>query len=155
MHPNDSSFDRSESHCRRWEAWRNRRDVYYYNRRSKWRNKIKETSSANEEELAEEEKDSFHSQPHVENDQIFNNLNSKLSRAFGNCIDERDVSPTKWMPHSDICRSNMGTVSPHNENMAEADKARIGYRPMLSKKSRELKVNKFVILECHWIKPSF
>lgn len=77
-------FDRSDSHCRRCEACRNRRDAFA----SRLHSKIKEASSTqNEDELAEEEKDSFHSQ-NEESAGIFSDLNNKLGKAFGKCIDE-------------------------------------------------------------------
>lgn len=77
----DSEFNRSESHCRRCEACRNKRDALI--KRQNEKNKVKEASSANEEEIAEEEKDSFHSQHDADCKQVFNGLSEKLNKAFG------------------------------------------------------------------------
>ena len=91
--PHGAEFDRSESHCRRCEACRNKRDAL--NKRKQV--KVKEASSTNEEEIADEEMDSFHSQHDSDLQNAFNDLSDKLSRVFGKCIDEKDGSFRKYM----------------------------------------------------------
>ena len=154
----NSEVDRSESHYRRWEACRNKRDAYITeinakhkkNKRNNSKGRkidsreknIHETTSGNEEELAEEEKDSFHSfhsEQNTDDKQVFGDLNSKLSKVFGRCVDDHDVSPPMWGHQNNFNQSN--SPSPHDDR-PEADKARVGFRPLLSKKSRQLKVCK-------------
>lgn len=61
-------------------------------------NKANDTNSMNEEEIADEEKDSFHSRnvakiSHNGDDKkTFNQLSGKLNKVFGTCIDDNDGS---------------------------------------------------------------
>ena len=91
--PHDAEFDRSESHCRRCEACRNKRDAF---NKMKNKNNVKEASSTNEEEIADEEKDSFHSHHDTEDKATFQELSGKLNKVFGRCIDDKDASFKKY-----------------------------------------------------------
>ena len=159
---NYKEFDRSESHWRRWEAWRNRRKIFY--RRIK--EKIKEASSNAEKEtlpqvddedifkiddskfeenesesqnnlnpeytiselnaLEEENKDSFHSDQE-ERKIIYKNIKKKLNYSW------------KWIDDYKSSPRYQGSPTNHLK-LKEADKAKIWFRPTLTKKARNIRV---------------
>ena len=127
----DGDFDRSESHCRRCEACRNKRDAYfkYYNIK-KDKSKIKESNTSHEDDLSEEEKDTFEQDQfnsYSHNCKNFPDLEAKLNQTFGKCIEDKlNSSPRK-------------TNNTYSKSRPEAEKWKIEYNPKLSKKSRDLK----------------